>query len=222
METFKDILARHLALSLAKQQALAEYLGDHTWELDLQQGVVDFGRGRVFPVQILGTESEKDNTWLWGWANPMSGLPEEVLLDAERLREYGMRHEIRMLSEPRLPLADIAGHALALVASGVCGADAYYRAPYEGGAIYFLIHDAPLNLEFAERPDLVVSSLSRAIQLFEVDHRAVARAWMNTLLLEVEESGSQLIARKEGRTFLLVRFDGAGRIIGIDALAGEA
>jgi hypothetical protein len=222
METFKDLLARHLALSLAKQQALAEYLGDHRGRLRLERGVVDFGRCRVFPLQLLGTEVEKDNTWIWAWADPLGEFPEEILLDAERLREYGLRQDIPMLIEPRLPLADIAGHALALAASGVCGADAYYRAPSAGGAVYFLLHEAPLDLDFTGRPDLIVSCLRRAVQLFEVDHRAVTRAWMRNLSLEVEELPSRLLARQEGRPFLLVRFDEGGRISDIEAPAGES
>ena len=89
MSTVSSLLTHHVASSLSKQHALDEFIGDHRWELDLEQGTVDFGEGRRFPVQILGTQSEIANTWLWAWDNRASDIPPQLLMAAHQLRTLG-------------------------------------------------------------------------------------------------------------------------------------
>ncbi|HSO07785.1 MAG TPA: hypothetical protein VLW45_11115 [Pelomicrobium sp.] len=208
--TLFEALQEHLALSLAKQEALSDWLGEHSFAIDAATGTVDFGRGRGVPRQILGFESEGDNAWTWAWAD--ASLPDEVMLDAERLREFGQRHELRLLTDPVLPLADAGVHALALLASGVCGADAYYRGPAPGGAVFVLLQETPLDLDFIRRPERVATVLARAVQLFDVDHRAVTRSWMRTLDLEIETVDGRLVGSRRGEPYLEVTFDAAGRM----------
>ncbi len=208
--TLSEALQDHLALSLAKQEALADWLGEHSFAVDAAAGTVDFGGGRVFPMQILGFESEADNSWTWAWAE--ASLPDEVTLDSERLREFGQRHELRPLTDPVLALADAGVHALALLASGVCGADAYYRGPATGGAVFVLLQETPLDLDFIRRPERVATVLARAVQLFDVDHRAVTRAWMRTLDLQIEASEHRLVGSRSDEPYLEVSFDAEGRM----------
>jgi hypothetical protein len=208
--TLAEALQDHLALALAKQESLADWLGEHSFRLDPAAGCVDFGGGRVFPMQVLGFESEADNAWTWAWAD--AGLPDEVTLDAERLREFGLRHELRLLTQPTLPLGDGGMHSLALLASGVCGADAYYRGPAPAGAVVVLLQETPLDLDFIRRPERVASALARGVQLFDVDHRAVTLAWMRALDLEVQASGDRLVGSRDGAPYLEVVFGDDGRM----------
>ncbi|NJK81384.1 MAG: hypothetical protein HC914_16455 [Chloroflexaceae bacterium] len=46
------------------------------------KGVLPFGTDMAFQVQILGTAAEQPGTWLWGWANAASGIPDPLLLAA--------------------------------------------------------------------------------------------------------------------------------------------
>lgn len=208
--TLAEALQEHLALSLAKQEALADWLGEHRFRIDPACGTVDFGGGRVFPMQILGFESEAEGRWSWAWAD--AGLPDEVMLDSERLREFGQRHGLRPLTDPVLPLGDAGVHSLALLASGVCGANAYYRGPAPGGAVFVLLQETPLDLDFIRRPGRVAAVLARAVQLFDVDHRAVTEAWMSTLDLAIAHEGDRLVGSRRGRPYLEVTFDAEGRM----------
>ena len=64
MTKFQELLSQHIASSLLKQQNLSNFLGDYNWNVDLETGKVDFGKGRIYPIQIIGTESEFTGTWL--------------------------------------------------------------------------------------------------------------------------------------------------------------
>src|SRR5215469_13688843 len=102
MDTFKDLLARHAGLSFEKQYALTDYLGSHNWLLSQNRDSISFGPGKVFPAQILGTESQSTYTWLWAWANEASGLSPDVVQDSIRLRELGKSAGIQELVQPEV------------------------------------------------------------------------------------------------------------------------
>src|SRR5215470_5023920 len=104
METFDSILARHAGLSFEKQYALTDFLERHNWSLDIERESISFGPGKVFPIQILGTESQSTYTWLWAWANAASGLSEDVVLYSIKLRQLGEEAGIRELVQPEIKL----------------------------------------------------------------------------------------------------------------------
>ena len=217
MGTLQSLLSQHVASSLTRQYALDEFIGEHRWELDLDRGTVDFGEGRRFPVQILGTESELSNTWLWAWANRASDIPPRLLTAAEQLRSLGEREGIAELTERKLPLAVVDGHMLALIASGVCDADCYYRGPYEGGAVFFLITHSPL----AHRPPTpahpMAAVIMQAISLYDVEHRPMVESYLRQEGFRVvERAGTLRGSAPDGRQ-LAVTFDALGRISGTEA-----
>ena len=49
----QDLLEEHGAYGLEKQDAFSEFLGERSWSLDLP--AVDFGLGRVYAIQLVGT-----------------------------------------------------------------------------------------------------------------------------------------------------------------------
>jgi TPR repeat protein len=209
---FQRLLAEHVATSLGKQRALGELLGDHRWFLDVQRGTVDFGENRVFPVQLLGTESTVSNTWLWAWANDLSEIPGHVLNASERLRELGREQAVDELTRPIFPLSPDGGHLLALVASGICQADGYYRGPYDSGAVYFLIFETGLERRRRSAQD-VAMTIQGVIMTFGVDHHAMAAAYLQQEgWAIIEESPAGLRAVGNGGEELRLRFDGAGRL----------
>lgn len=134
----------HRFASFDKQLHLANLVGEQGWHLDLSTGLLSFGNGYIWHVQILGTESDQDRTWLWAWANEGSNIPPSHLQAALRMKALGEEQQIPELTTPILQLGDIDGHRLAMIASGVCQANAYYRCPYESGSAFVLIQDERL------------------------------------------------------------------------------
>jgi uncharacterized protein DUF6882 len=210
--TFEGLLAEHAGASMAKQQALVELLGDAPWTVDVAAGVADFGPGHRYPIQLLGTEATASGAWLWSWANERAHIPRSALAAGERLRALGEERGVAELARPTFRLPPTGGHLLALVAAGVCAADAYWRGAFDGGAVYFLLFKTPL----AARPPLpvprVVAILTQALTAFDVDHRTTAEAFLRSQGFGLhEERGALRAWRPDGDT-LTVRFDEAGRL----------
>lgn len=136
-----DLFCRRAAVSFGKQLHLAELVGESGWHFDMPSGLLSFDEQYRWQVQVLGTEAEDSKVWLWAWANERSNIPTRLLGSALTLRMLGESHGIPGLAEPQVPISEINGHTLAMIASVVCRADAYYRCPYEGGAAYLLIKD---------------------------------------------------------------------------------
>jgi uncharacterized protein DUF6882 len=210
--TFDDLLGEHAGASMAKQLALVELLGDAGWTVDLAAGTADFGGGHRYPIQLLGTESTVSGTWLWSWANARSQLPRPVLTAAERLRAIGDEAGIAELTRPTFRLPPTGGHLLALVASGVCGADAYWRGAYAGGAVYFLLFQTPLARRAQLAIPRVVAILTQAVAAFDVDHHRTATTFLRAQGFGLHERDRALRAWRPDGATLTARFDEADRL----------
>jgi hypothetical protein len=216
MSQFEELLSQHIASSLLKQYALGEFLGDHYWNVDMRAGTVDFGEGRVYPIQIIGTESEVNGTWLWAWANKASNIPEPLLICANSLRELGTQAGIEALTAPQLELDEVDGHLLTMLACGVCNADAYYAGGYEGGAAFFLIQQSPLSKQPPVSPMEHINVMSSVISDFPVNHRLMARSFLQQQGYTLTESADEIVATASGSQGITVRFDTLDRISGME------
>lgn len=130
MSSFIHTFEEHAGSSFARQLALADLLGERSWSVDLDEGTIRFGDDLAFPVQVLGTQSFQDNTWLWGWANKAADLPSTVLAASEQLRTRGSELQIAELTEAKFPLEAVSEHMLAMLCSGMVPGTAYFRGPY--------------------------------------------------------------------------------------------
>ena len=194
------------------------------WWFDMDSGTLAFtqadGSQFITPVQLLGTQSDHDGTFLWAWANEQSGAPTTLLESVTRLRAFGQQHAIAELVDPLLEGYD--GHTLAMVAVGLTGAPAYYRAPYEGGAAFMLM----MSDEIWERPEVPVLRVAQMLGhlLEEVELSNPLRSLLGwAKVLELQESpidhGVRLTAA-DG-SWVDLELDTAGRIGRITAQAGE-
>ncbi|MEO8606305.1 MAG: DUF6882 domain-containing protein [Chloroflexota bacterium] len=136
------LFLQHVAASYDKQMALGDLIGGSDWQFDMGTQSLTFGTKIRFKIQVIGTESTHSRTWLWSWANEASGIPTPMLRASDSLRTYGQRSGIREFTQASFGLSDQAnGHILSMIASGLCNGDAYYRGPYDGGALFMLIRD---------------------------------------------------------------------------------
>lgn len=63
------------AISFGKQLFLAELVGSSDWHFDMPSGLLSFSDKYQWHAQILGTEADDSQTWLWAWANEASSIP---------------------------------------------------------------------------------------------------------------------------------------------------
>lgn len=209
--TLESLFDAHAAASLDKQVALEQAVGDADWGLDLDAAELSFSNGRTFAVQLLGTESHHSETWLWGWANGSIGS-DAILVAAEALRLYGTEHDIPELTCPSLPLERAEGHYLALIACGLCGADAYYRAPYEGGAAFLLVHGPDLRQFEDDTPQHVNTVFLQLISGMECNHRTAFEAYVRYKGYIWSEGGAGIEAVSPRGEVMRPTFDPLGRL----------
>ena len=219
MTQFQHLLSQHVGTAMLKQSRLDAILGKHNWNVDLQKGTADFDRGRVFPLQVIGTESESSATWLWGWANTGSEIPAKLLASSNQLRELGIKDSIEELSSPQIPLGQADGYALTIVAVGVSGADAYYRGSYDGGALYFTVTGLPPSKKPASPVELI-NIMSQVVTNFTVDHRTMVSSFLEQQGYSLEDVDGNLVAKAAHGTDIHVNFDGQGQISGMETKAG--
>ncbi|KAF1712308.1 hypothetical protein CSC70_01935 [Pseudoxanthomonas kalamensis DSM 18571] len=209
---FGALLQRHIGTAFARQLALSDLVeGEGGYDLDLHENALRFGDRLKFPVQLLGTESEGDHSWLWAWANTASQLPPELLQASLQLRDLGVRDGIAELSERTFPTTIANGHQLSLLASGVVGNACYYRAPYVGGALYLLIQPAPEEVLLPATIERCVSVIPQVISMFEVDHRAMITAFLTDQGFKLKSTTDTLIARRDN-SIIDASFDATGRL----------
>ena len=211
--TLQELLRDHGALSLEKQDALSDYLGEHTWWLDLQAGTVDFGAGRVFPIQVVGTESKESGTWLWSWANHVSQIPGILQTSALRLREFGQAHGVWEFATPELAPDSFDGHKLAAAACGVAGADAYYLAHHDGGAVLLFLPS--LDLRDLIRPSVLhmTTIFTGVISTWEIaDHRAAFIAYARAKGCTIHEVRPRVEVTDPTGEQLAAVFEQSGRL----------
>jgi len=125
------------------QYGLGTLLNSSSWRLSMTEGVIKFPEaGLEFPAQIMGTVSEFSNTWLWGWANPKSGIPEKLLQIGNSAKQFGTSNNIPELREPTFDVLPyiVTGYSIACVCGQMFGdGDPWYRGPYAGGAVWLVI-----------------------------------------------------------------------------------
>lgn len=146
MTTFQATFERSVAASLTRQLAFGDFLGDRQWAMDIPTGIAFFGDDLKYHIQLLETQSDLDDTWMWSWANEQSNLPTSLLASAEFIRGYRQEKGIPEFTDAHFSLNDVSGHMLAMVCSELCGRHCYYRGPYDGGALFFLVIDTPSEL----------------------------------------------------------------------------
>lgn len=212
-DAFQHLLSIHAGPATARQLALLDFLGPRGWHLDVHSGHCAFGTDLRYPIQLLGTESQADGSWLWAWANSASQLPDALLTSARRLRDLGVARDIAELRNAQFDL-DEQGHALAAVASGLIGDCCYYRGPYEGGAVYFLVFGLPAEL-FAPVPmPRAINLLMQAVSAFAVNGRQLTRSFLQAQGFTISATDEGIEARR-GADTLVAQFDELDRLIDV-------
>ena len=189
MTTFREQLSIYIATAFARQLALEEFLGKHYWSVDIDAATVDFGNGKTYPIQLLGTESESQRNWLWAWANQYNDLPDRILQACNRIRTFGKKNKIAELTDPSVPLSVANGHMLALLSAGVIGNCCYYRGPYKGGgALFFLVSTPPAPVFAPITLVRAVTTISQVVSQFDVNHRLMVEHFLDAQGFAITQS----------------------------------
>lgn len=109
--TLPDILDDAALFSLEHQLHLEEFLGEHHWNVDLQEPRFEFTGERPLVCErfhLLGSAAPGPQSWMWGWANP-SGFPAELTGLGAAVRDFGRDNDIPALAEAEVPFGTLPG-----------------------------------------------------------------------------------------------------------------
>ncbi|MEM9952136.1 MAG: DUF6882 domain-containing protein [Chloroflexota bacterium] len=220
MHELDALILKHGAQGFEKQVHFADIIGDTmpAWQLDVSNGTLHLGEV-TFGMQLLGTEAEATETWLWAWANEQSNLPDAVLKIANQMRDYGEENSIEALTKSTtIPVDDpVSGHRFGLLASALFGADAYFRAPYEGGAAFLSLKDDDFPADDRHPILRITSTFPQFIQSMRIfDHQTALQSYANYHNLKTaltrEEGIVTLTAKHPDGSSLTAQFDARDRL----------
>jgi hypothetical protein len=174
----------------------------------------------VTPVQVLGSEANQSKSWVWVWGTQTKRIPDALTTAAERLRAIGEKERVRELTSPRVALTEADGETIALVASGLLNAPGYYRAPFQGGAMFVLLEvgegEPPLTPERTAARDVALRMTEvfpRVVELLKPkEHRVALDAYArhHGFTLDPKSDAGTFRAVKDGEVLLArVGADGA-------------
>lgn len=172
--SFFDLLSLSVGRSIITQDAMGELvIGDNGWNVDVKSGTIRFGE-QTFRSGVLGSESESSGTWLWGWANTESGLPEIASAPSRRAKK--LLPECPEFINGKFSLDELhTGHNLSMVCCGVSEKQlCYYRCNYNGGAAFVTVEGLPEEVFAPVSAEQLLRRYMEIISVFYCDHRLLA------------------------------------------------
>ena len=214
--TFTALLEQNAVLSYEKQLNFGEFIGSNPWEFDMDKGEIYFGTKLAFPVQIIGSISFADSSWMWGWANKQSGIPEHLLVLANKLKEIGEQKNIEELTNPHFKINSRFDHEIGMIATGLFKTKCYYSANYGKGSLVCTI-DSPKIPNLKNDNIKVISTFSQFITEFEIAHKESFKNYLidKDYLIKADEKS---ISGLKDNAILKAEFDKQGRLVNIKNL----
>ncbi len=209
-KNFIDLLEQNAGLSYEKQLILADIIGEADWQIDMESGLISFGE-LSFPIQIIGSLSFFDNSWMWGWANTQSEIPDNLLQQAKNLKTLGEEKNIKQLKDSCFLVEEGFEHKVGMIACGIFNSKAYYCANYGEGVLVITIDDEKIpsiNKDKFEKIPTVIYTLTANVNL---KHKEAVKNYLidRDFLLDIEENK---IKASRNKTELIVEFDNLGRL----------
>jgi hypothetical protein len=117
-------------------------LGRADWRVDQEAGTIVFSRpggtSATCSVQIIGTYSTTDGTWLWAWDHP--AIASALQQHARQVRSYGKEHAIERLTTRKLACEESEAWEFTALACKLGEAQGAYRGP-TGDTLVFMTFD---------------------------------------------------------------------------------
>jgi hypothetical protein len=208
-------------LSREKQDRIEMLMSDFTHEFDLEEGLVRFHEGRVFPFQVLGTESYNTLTWLWAWSEDHTEVPTHLLASAFKMKDWGEKQHLKEFFGPAMDLNGMDGHALSLISSHVCNASCYVQDAYAGGAAYVLVFDKLIDAQPSFDRQRLFTHLADLTTRYEINQRNALLSYLQLKGLAPATAGSFINSELETGERLNAEFDGKGQLIVLNGSAFE-
>jgi hypothetical protein len=230
--TFQELQDDAALLSFEHQLHLADTVGDHAWETDLNEPRFAFTGDHPLTctkVHLIGSAAPGPKSWLWSWANPF-GYREDVLELAKFVRAFGENHGIPEFSNPEIPFDQLPGAPTdpAEVTSMMMEATKAaakrwtgYQGPVGGGTrAGFLIEHPEFVLPAPDGPRVTRVLQQGLADLRLTDHRRAFHAYGVNRGLRVQHNGPHMYMSGPGFT-VSVQFNQQNLVTAMTANMGQ-
>jgi hypothetical protein len=178
------------------------------------EGKLTYGDDKTFDIQVIGTYSENEKSWLWAWANTQSGIPENFLQTALGLKALGEAYQIEDLITPKKELDTDPGSYFSSIASGILKDSCYVPLKFKGLIVYVTVKSAEADSKARVAPALICSHVTNMAANYNFPHKYSLFFYLKAKGYEVELPGNNIIA-KNGEDQILAIFDLKGRLMKI-------
>ena len=205
----------------ARSRMLVELTADKPWRARLDEATVTFGE-ETYDAQILGTHSDRDDTFLWAWANPGAAQWGPSLEAVNALRALGEKVGYGVLRERKVAGEWVRFRELAWVAGELAGHRAVHFADAGNGTTaVMLIDGGPTDLK-----DFPLVFLPGVLLGFQPETalpmRACLERFLDRLGFVVEHEQTLVRATRQDGNSVKVELDGEGRVTKVQLHAKAA
>lgn len=215
---FLSLLSLSAGSAIMRQNRMGKLvIGENGWNVDLRNRIIKFGESE-FDCGIIGSEDYYSQTWLWGWANTESGLPELSFAPARRAKRN--LPECAEITTAKFSLDELhSGHNLSMATVGAAEKNVcYYRCPYESGAVFVQINGLPEEIFAPASLFEIANQIVEIIGSFYCDHRLLCAGMLHQNGYAIESSETEISAT-DGTGTLRIELENVGglnRIVGIN------
>ncbi|MBO0592847.1 hypothetical protein I2486_15690 [Cellulophaga sp. E16_2] len=212
--SLEEAFESHAGLSFEKQLIFGDLIGSEAWQLDLERGSIVFGE-LEFPIQVIGSLSFNTSSWMWGWANTQSGIPEKLLVQSKQLQELGTLKNIEELIEGHFNVEEHFEHKIGMLACGIFASKSYYCANYGQGTLVVTIDDERI-------PEIDVAKIEKVLTCFPQLIRGITVHHKNAFANYIIDRGFKLhnsenkIEGLKNKKILSAEFDTSDRLISLN------
>ncbi|MCK8520458.1 hypothetical protein M0D21_02700 [Aquimarina sp. D1M17] len=209
-QNFQDLVDQNAGLSFEKQLNFNDVTGGLAWNINLNTGTLSF-RDLDFPIEVMGSLSFNDYSWMWGWANAKSGIPENLLGGSLQLKEIGEKKQIEEFSKGHFAAEEGFEHKMGLVATGILKADAYFCANYgQGTMVLTLKSDKIPDIDY-NRLEKVLTSFPQLIGGVDLNHKEAFKSYLIDRNIDINVTEHKVEGMKNDKV-VTAEFDNQNRL----------
>ncbi|WP_198519797.1 DUF6882 domain-containing protein [Polaribacter sp. ALD11] len=210
----EELYNQSFVISNEKQEIFSEMVEGLDWSCDMLEGKLTYGEDKVFDIQVLGTYSQNEKSWLWAWANTQSGIPEKFLQTALAVKAIGEAYQIEDFTTPKKELDSDPGVYFSTIASAMAKESCYVPLVFKGLVVYVTITSEEADSKARTSPALICSHFTMVAANYTFPHKYSLYFYLKGKGYEVELPGNNIVAKK-GDDQILGIFDLKGRLMKI-------
>ena len=126
---------------------------------------------KVFDIQVIGTYSENEKSWLWAWGNTQGGIPEKFLQTSLVVKAIGEAYKIEDMITPKKEFSSDPGAYFSTIASSMGQESCFVPLVFKGLTVYVTIKSEELDSKARTAPALMCSHFTESAANYTFPHK---------------------------------------------------